>query len=63
MKIKRLTEDTLVARALGWLARSVFHHRRWFLYPQILLFVICMVYTARYLGFDTNRDDLVGSNK
>jgi hopanoid biosynthesis associated RND transporter like protein HpnN len=63
VKIKRLTEDTLVARALGWLARVAFHHRRWLLYPQLLLFVVCIVYTARYLSFDTSRDNLVGSNK
>lgn len=63
MKIKRLTEDTLLARALGWLARAIFRHRRWFLYPQVLLFVFCVLYTARYLKFDTSRDDLVGSNK
>jgi hopanoid biosynthesis associated RND transporter like protein HpnN len=63
VNIKRLTEDTLVARALGWLARAVFRHRRWFLYPQILLFVLCVLYTTRYLTFDTSRDNLVGSNK
>ncbi len=63
MKIKRLTEDTFVARALGWLARAIFRHRRWFVYPQLLLFVACVVYTARYLNFDTSRDNLVGSNK
>ena len=63
MKIKRLTEDTLIARALGWLARAVFRYRRWFIYPQIALFLFCVLYSARFLNFDTNRDDLVGSNK
>jgi hypothetical protein len=63
VKIKRLTEDTWFARALGWLAWAIFRHRRWFFYPQLALFVLCVLYTARYLNFDTSRDDLVGSNK
>ena len=63
MKIKRLTEDTMVARALGWLARSLFRHRRLFVYPQLALFVFCILYTVHYLNFDTSRDNLVGSNK
>ena len=63
MKIKRLTEDTLVARALAWLAGAVFKYRRLFFYPQLLLFVGCIFYTVRYLEFDTNRSDLVGANK
>jgi len=63
VKIKRLTEDTLFARALGWLAWAIFRRRGWFLYPQLVLFVLCVLYTVRYLDFDTNRDDLVGSNK
>jgi len=52
-----------VARALGWLARAAFRHRRWLVYPQLFLFVVCVAYTARYLSFDTSRDNLVGSNK
>ena len=63
MKIKRLTEDTLIARALGWLAWAIFRRRRWFVWPQLVLFVVCVLYTARYLNFDTSRDNLVGSNK
>ncbi len=63
MKIKRLTEDSSVARMLGWLAWAIFRHRRWFVYPQLLLFVLSVVYTARNLSFDTSRDNLVGSNK
>ena len=63
MKIKRLTEDTTVARVLGWLAWAIFRHRRWFVYPQIVLFVLSVLYTTRHLKFDTTRDNLVGSNK
>src|SRR5689334_4682799 len=63
MQIKRLTEDTLVARGLAWLAWAVFRYRRWFLYPQLLVFVLCVGYTVKYLQFDVRRDNLVGSNK
>jgi uncharacterized protein len=63
VKIKRLTEDTLLARALGLLAWAIFRQRRWVVYPQIALFVLCVLYTARYLKFDTSRDNLVGSDK
>ena len=71
MKIKRLSEDTLIARMLAWTARALFHHRRWFLYPQLVLFALCVVYTIRgfpevglkSLQFDMSRDNLVGANK
>lgn len=63
LNIKRLTEDTLMARGLGWLAAAVFRHPRWFLYPQVLLFGLCVFYTVKHLEFDTSRDDLVGANK
>lgn len=63
MEIKKLTEDTLVARMLAWLAGAVFRHRRWFVYPQIVLFVVCVAFTVKYLEFDVSRDNLVGANK
>src|ERR1043166_8692519 len=63
MNIRRLTEDTLIARCLTWLASAVFHHRRLFVYPQLALFVVCVVYTVRNLQFETARSNLVGANK
>jgi hopanoid biosynthesis associated RND transporter like protein HpnN len=63
VKIKRLTEDTLVARALRKLAWAVFYHRGWFVYPQLVLFVLCVFYTVKFLEFDTGRDNLVGANQ
>ena len=39
MKIKRLTEDSLVARFLGWLAAMIIRHRRLMFYPQLVLCV------------------------
>jgi hypothetical protein len=55
--------DSPVARLLAWLAGVVFRHPRLFLYPQLALFILCLVYTVKYLEFDTSRNDLVGSNK
>src|SRR6266704_5354442 len=63
MKIKRLMEDSMMARVLGWLAAGVIRYRQLFLYPQLLLFVLSVAYTVKYLQFDTRRDNLVGSNK
>ena len=63
MKIKRLRDDSLVARFLAGVAGVVFRHRRLFLYPQLALFVLCLAYTVKYLEFDTSRNNLVGSNK
>ena len=63
MKIRPLSVDSPVARFLAWLAGVVFCHPRLFLYPQLALFVLCIVYTVKYLEFDTSRNNLVGSNK
>ena len=43
MKIKPLSTDSSVARFLAWLAGVVFRHPRLFLYPQLALFVLCIV--------------------
>jgi len=61
--LKALSEDSFLARLLGRLAAAICRHPRWFLWPQVALFVACIFYTVGYLQFDTNRDDLVGSNK
>ena len=58
-----LPTDSLAVRLLGRLAHAVYHHPNWFLYPQIFLFVGCVVYTALRLEFSTSRNDLVGANK
>src|SRR5665213_1342604 len=61
--MKALSADSFLARLLGKLAAAVCRHPRWFIYPQLLLFVLCVLYTVKFLQFDTNRDDLVGANK
>jgi hopanoid biosynthesis associated RND transporter like protein HpnN len=71
VKIKRLSEDSLVARGLAMLAAAVLRYRRWLVYPQVGLFVLCVLYViygVPFLGlkglqFDTSRSDLVGANK
>jgi hopanoid biosynthesis associated RND transporter like protein HpnN len=61
--MKALSADSFLARLLGKLAAAVCRHPRWFVYPQVLLFALCIFYTVEFLQFDTNRDDLVGANK
>src|SRR5271170_1561246 len=61
--MKALSPDSFLAQALAKLAAAVCRHPRWFFYPQIALFVACVLYTVFFLQFNTSRDDLVGSNK
>jgi len=63
MKIKPLSDHSFVARLLGGLAGAIVRHRRLFLYPQLVLFGLCVLYTVKYLQFDTSRNNLVGANK
>jgi len=59
----KLLPETILGRVLGWLSDAIFRHRWLFLFPQLLLFGLCIIYTAKHLEFDQNRDDLVGSDK
>ncbi|HEX4262695.1 MAG TPA: MMPL family transporter [Verrucomicrobiae bacterium] len=61
--MKRLTDNTLLARVLAWTARLVFRHRKLIIYSQVILFVLSVFITVKYLRFDTNRDNLVGQNE
>src|SRR5260370_12763142 len=63
MKIRRLTENSWIARILGGLAAAVIRYQPLFVYPQLLLFVLCIVYTWFNLKLDFSRDNLVGANK
>ena len=60
--MKALSADTLLARLLSRLTAAVCRHPRWFIYPQVALFLVCVVYTAACLKTDMNRDNLVGPN-
>ena len=51
------------ARFLFWLAHAIFNKRRWFFYPQVILALICILFTIKKLEFHTSRNDLVGGEK
>ncbi len=61
--MKKLTDDTLLARVLAWLARMVFRHKKLIVISQVILFVVSVLIAYKYLRFDTNRDNLVGQNE
>jgi len=50
-------------RLLHRLADVVYHHPKWFVWPQVLIFALCVLYTVFGLGFSTKRNDLVGGDK
>jgi uncharacterized protein len=57
------THASIPAKLLGRLAHAVYYWRLWFIYPQILLFGLCVWYTVARLEFDMSRSNLVGSGK
>ncbi len=61
--MKALSADTFLARLLARLTAAVIRHPRWFIYPQVALFLVCVLYTVGYLKTDMNRDNLVGPNQ
>lgn len=61
--MKHSSTDNFFARVLGRLAWLVFHRRHWFVWPQLVLFALCVVYTIFNLKFDTSRSALVGADK
>ncbi len=52
-----------MARVLAKLASVVCCYPRVVLYSQVVLFVVSIFITVKFLQFDTSRDNLVGSNK
>src|SRR5436190_5256437 len=63
--MKSLTDDSLLARVLGWIARFVCRNQRFVIVSQLLLFIASILVTVKYPGIElnTSRDSLVGSNK
>jgi hopanoid biosynthesis associated RND transporter like protein HpnN len=55
--------STGAERILSALAAALVGRPRWFFYPQMLLFLGCVCFTASKLGFTTSRNDLVSSEK
>ena len=54
---------SLTARVLHWLSDAIYAHPRLFLWPQVVLAVLCIIYTVANLEFLTSRNDLVGAEK
>ena len=52
-----------MVRALRLLTWAVCTHRSWFVWPQVVLFGLCVWFTVAKLEFHTNRNDLVGADK
>ena len=61
--MKALSADSFLARLLAKLTVAVCRHPRWFFYPQVVLFLLCVLYTIGFLKADMNRDNLVGPNQ
>lgn len=55
--------DSLVVRLLTWLAKAVIRWPRRFLFPQFVLFGLCVWVTVDRLQFDMDRNNLVGNNQ
>jgi len=41
--MKKLTDDTVLARVLAWLARMVFRHKKLIIISQAVLFVLSVL--------------------
>jgi len=61
--MKALSADSFLARLLAKLTVAVCRHPRWFFYPQVALFLLCVLYTIGFLKAEMNRDNLVGPNQ
>jgi len=59
----RPLHEQLAGRLLHKLADRLQAHPLWFVFPQLLLLVICVAYTATHLRFSTNRSDLVSAKE
>lgn len=53
----------MAIRLLSWLAGALVRRPGWFLWPQVLLFFVCVAYTVFRLEFDMDRNSLVGEDK
>jgi uncharacterized protein len=61
--MKAISTDSLLARLLARLAAAIFRYPRWFIYPQLALFLVCAVYATVCLKTDMTRANLVGPNQ
>ncbi|MEY2409326.1 MAG: uncharacterized protein QOF48_1996, partial [Verrucomicrobiota bacterium] len=59
----RPLHEQLAGRLLHKLADRLEAHPLWFVLPQVLLLLICVVFTVTHLRFSTNRSDLVSAKE
>ena len=59
----RPLHEQLAGRLLHKLADRLQSHPLWFVFPQMLLLVLCVVFTTTRLRFSTNRSDLVSADE
>jgi hopanoid biosynthesis associated RND transporter like protein HpnN len=61
--MKVLCPDSFLARVLGRLAAAICRNPRAFIWPQVVLFFVCIGVTVTHLQFDMNQDNLVSSKQ
>ena len=61
--MKVLRPDSYLARLLGRLAAAICRNPRAFIWPQVILFFVCIGVTVMHLKFDMNQDNLVSSKQ
>ena len=54
---------SFATKILEGLANALEAHPRWFLFPQLLVFVVCVTYTINHIEFHTDRNALVDADK
>jgi uncharacterized protein len=59
----RPPNESREGRLLHSLVQAVFNHPRWFYYTQLLLFLVCLGYTATTLQFSTDKHDLISAQE
>ncbi|MEY3275696.1 MAG: hypothetical protein RL153_962, partial [Verrucomicrobiota bacterium] len=55
--------ESVLVRTLSWLAGAICRRPGWFAWPQVALFVASVALTVFKLGFDLDRNALVGEDK
>lgn len=56
-------KPSLAIRLLSWLAGALVRRSGWFLWPQVVLLLVCVAFTVFRLEFDMDRNSLVGEDK
>ena len=56
-------KPSLGVRFLVWLSGAVQRHRAWFVWPHLVLVLLCVWFTITHREFRTSRNDLVGGEK